>query len=172
MIDYDLKKIKALIFDVDGVLSCNVMPMAEDGNPVRTVNVKDGYAMQLAVKRGLRIAIITGARVASVARRFEYLGISDIYLASSVKVNDFNDFVNKYDLKSEEILYMGDDIPDFQVMQMVGLPCCPADAAPEIKAISKYISPVKGGYGCGRDVVEQILKEQGYWMSDEHAFGW
>ena len=93
MIDYDLKKIKALIFDVDGVLSCNVMPMAEDGNPVRTVNVKDGYAMQLAVKRGLRIAIITGARVASVARRFEYLGISDIYLASSVKVNDFNDFV-------------------------------------------------------------------------------
>ena len=113
MIDYDLKKIKALIFDVDGVLSCNVMPMAEDGNPVRTVNVKDGYAMQLAVKRGLKLAIITGARVASVAKRFEYLGITDVYLASSVKINDFNHFMEKYNLERDEVLYMGDDIPDY-----------------------------------------------------------
>ncbi|MBO7260782.1 MAG: HAD-IIIA family hydrolase [Bacteroidaceae bacterium] len=172
MIDYDLKKIKALIFDVDGVLSCNVMPMAEDGNPVRTVNVKDGYAMQLAVKRGLKLAIITGARVASVAKRFEYLGITDVYLASSVKINDFNHFMEKYNLERDEVLYMGDDIPDYQVMQLVGLPCCPADAAPEIKAISKYVSPCNGGYGCARDVVEHILKEQGVWMSDDRAFGW
>ena len=172
MIDYDLKKIKAMIFDVDGVLSCNVMPMAEDGNPVRTVNVKDGYAMQLAAKSGLLMSIITGARVASVAKRFEYLGIKDVYIASSVKINDFNDFVGKYNLKSDEILYMGDDIPDYQGMKLVGLPCCPADAAPEIKAISKYVSPIKGGYGCVRDVVEQVLKEKKLWLADDHAFGW
>lgn len=172
MINYDLKRIKALIFDVDGVLSCNVMPMADDGNPVRTVNVKDGYALQLAVKSGLIVAIITGARVASVARRFEYLGIEDIYIASSVKIEDFNHFVAKHNLQSDEILYMGDDIPDYQVMERVGLPCCPADAAPEIRAIAKYISPINGGYGCARDVIEQIMKVRGSWLSEEHAFGW
>ncbi len=172
MINYDLSRIKALVFDVDGVLSSEIMPLSPEGDPVRTVNVKDGYALQLAVKKGLKVCIITGAKVASISKRFLGLGISDVYIASSVKVNDFNAFLSKYDLRLDEILYMGDDIPDFQVMEMCGLPCCPADAVMEIRNISKYISPYKGGHGCVRDVVEQVMKVQGKWFADEHAFGW
>lgn len=172
MINYDLTKLRALIFDVDGVLSKPIMNLSSEGDPIRTVNVKDGYAMQLAVKTGLNLCIITGARVESVRWRYEGLGIKDVYIASSVKMNDFNHFVSKYDLKSEEILYMGDDIPDWQVMKMCGLPCCPIDACPEIQSICLYVSPYKGGEGCVRDVVEQVLKVQGKWMKDEHAFGW
>lgn len=172
MINYDLNKIKALVFDVDGVLSANVMEMAEDGNPIRTVNVKDGYALQLAVKCGIKIAIITGARVDSIAHRFEYLGITDIYLRSSDKMKDLKDFMDKYNLNPDQILYMGDDIPDYKVMKVCGLPSCPCDAAPEIREIATYISPCKGGFGCARDVVEQILRFRGQWMQDAKAFGW
>ena len=172
MINYNLDKIKALVFDVDGVLSANVMVMADDGNPIRTVNVKDGYALQLAVKCGIRVAIITGARVDSIAKRFEYLGITDVYLRSSQKINDLNNFMEKYGLKPEEILYMGDDIPDYQVMKICGLPCCPSDAAPEIKGVATYVSPYNGGYGCARDVVEQILRSRGQWLDSAKAFGW
>ena len=172
MINYDLTRLKALIFDVDGVLSNSVMSVSPEGDPVRTANVKDGYAMHLAVKMGLHLCIITGARVESVRNRYEGLGIKDIYIASSIKVNDFNHFVEKYGLRPEEILYMGDDIPDLQVMSMCGLPCCPSDASPEIQSISKYISPYKGGRGCVRDVLEHVLKAQGKWIKDNHAFGW
>ena len=172
MINYDLNSIKALIFDVDGVLSKPIMSLSPEGDPVRTVNVKDGYAMQLAVKMGLHLCIITGARVEEVRKRYEGLGIQDVYICSKVKINDFNHFVQKYGLKPEEILYMGDDIPDWQVMSLCGLPCCPADACPEIQKLCKYVSPYKGGEGCVRDVLEQILKVQGKWMKDEHAFGW
>lgn len=172
MIDYDLSRIKALVFDVDGVLSTDVMQLSPEGDPVRTVNVKDGYALQLAVKMGLHICIITGARVASVRKRFEGLGIQDVYIASSVKMKDYNEFVARYGLDKADILYMGDDIPDYQIMQDCGLPCCPADACPEIKSISRYVSPMAGGRGCVRDVVEQVLKVQGKWLSDARAFGW
>lgn len=172
MINYDLSKIKAMVFDVDGVLSCDVMNLSPEGDPVRTVNVKDGYALQLAVKMGLNLCIITGARVESVRKRFEGLGIKDVYIASSVKIRDYEEFVAKYGLKSDEVLYMGDDIPDYQIMQLVGLPCCPADACPEIQSLSKYVSPLAGGRGCVRDVVEQVLKVQGKWLSNEKAFGW
>jgi len=172
MTDFDLTAIKAMVFDVDGVLSTDVMQLSESGDPVRTVNVKDGYALQLAVKQGFRLCIITGARVASIRKRFEGLGIEDVYIASSVKIRDFEHFVDKYSLNESEILYMGDDIPDYQIMQRVGLPCCPADAVPEIKAMSRYVSPIKGGCGCVRDVVEQVLKANGKWLADEHAFGW
>lgn len=172
MINYDLSKIKAMVFDVDGVLSCDVMNLSPEGDPVRTVNVKDGYALQLAVKMGLNLCIITGARVESVRKRFEGLGIKDVYIASSVKIRDYEEFVAKYGLKSDEVLYMGDDIPDYQIMQLVGLPCCPADACPEIQSLSKYVSPLAGGRGCVRDVVEQVLKVQGKWLKNEKAFGW
>ncbi|MBQ0094581.1 MAG: HAD-IIIA family hydrolase [Bacteroidaceae bacterium] len=172
MINYDLSRIKAMVFDVDGVLSCDVMNLSPEGDPVRTVNVKDGYALQLAVKMGLNLCIITGARVESVRKRFEGLGIKDVYIASSVKIRDYEEFVAKYGLKSDEVLYMGDDIPDYQIMQLVGLPCCPADACPEIQSLSKYVSPLAGGRGCVRDVVEQVLKVQGKWLSNEKAFGW
>lgn len=170
-INYDLKKIKAFIFDVDGVLSGEVIPLHPNGDPMRTVNIKDGYALQLAVKKGYQVAIITGGYTEAVKIRFSRLGITHIYMKSAIKVHDFNDFMAKTGLRPDEVLYAGDDIPDYEVMKMVGLPVAPADAAPEIKAIAKYISLKKGGDGIARDVIEQTMKAQGHWMSDE-AFGW
>lgn len=172
MINYDLKKIKALVFDVDGVLSRETIPVAVTGEPMRTANIKDGYALQLAVKCGLHVAIITGARNEAVKVRYKGLGINDIYTGASVKVEALEELMLMYDLKPEEILYMGDDIPDYEVMQICGLPVSPADAAVEIKQLSKYISPICGGEGCVRDVVEQVLRAQGRWMDESNAFNW
>lgn len=172
MINYDLKKIRALVFDVDGVLSPETITTDAEGNPLRSVNIKDGYALQLAVKMGFQVAIITGGITESVRKRYEYLGIQDVYMGCSVKVQTYNEFLRKYKLCNEEVLYMGDDIPDYEVLKLCGCPCCPADAAPEIRDVCLYISHLNGGYGCGRDVVEQVLKAQGKWMSNEKAFGW
>lgn len=172
MINYDLKKIKAIVFDVDGVLSCETIYLHPDGEPMRSVNIKDGYALQFAVKCGLIVAIITGGRTEAVRKRYEGLGLKDVYLGASVKIKEYMLLKDKHNLKDEEILYMGDDIPDFEVMSLCGCPCCPADAAPEIKDVALYVSHYNGGYGCGRDVVEQVLRAQGKWMSDENAFGW
>ena len=173
MINYDLKKIKAIAFDVDGVLSTNnVLLSAQDGQPIRTANIKDGYAMQLAVKCGLLLCIITGGKSEAVRRRYEGLGLQDVHLSVSVKLQCFQQWMDKYGLKPEEVIYMGDDIPDYEVMRLCGCPCCPADAAEEIKRASCYISPHGGGQGCARDVLEQVLKAQGLWMSSAEAFGW
>ena len=173
-INYDLKKIKALVFDVDGVLSANVIPMSSEGEPLRTVNIKDGYSLHLAAKQGVLLGIITGGRTEAVRKRFTSLGFEDgnIYMGASVKIHDYHDFRDRHGLKDEEILYVGDDIPDLEVMRECGLPCCPKDAVPEVKAVARYISYAEGGYGCGRDIVEQVLKVQGLWMADEKAFGW
>lgn len=173
-INYDLKKIKALLFDVDGVLSANVIPMSPEGEPMRTVNIKDGYSIHLACKQGVCLGIITGGKTEAVRKRFLSLGIpaEDIYLGSSVKIHDYRDFCSRHGLQDEEVLYVGDDIPDLEVMRACGLPCCPKDAAPEVKAVARYISHAEGGYGCGRDIVEQVLKVQGLWLADEKAFGW
>lgn len=170
-INYDLKKIKAFAFDVDGVLSREVISLSPDGEPMRTVNIKDGYALQLAVKKGYKVAIITGGYSEAVRIRFSRLGIEDIYMKSAIKIHDYNHFIGKYGLLQEEVAYAGDDIPDYDVMQLAGLPVAPADAAPEIKSISKYIAPQKGGDGVARNIIEQTLKAQGHWMSEE-AFGW
>jgi len=173
-INYDLKTIKALVFDVDGVLSANVITMSVDGEPLRTVNIKDGYAIHQAVKQGVIVGVITGGKTEAVRKRFLALGVpaEDIYMASSMKIHDYHDFCKRHDLKDEEILYVGDDIPDYEVMKLCGLPCCPKDAAPEIKAIACYISYADGGQGCGRDIVEQFLKANNLWMANEGAFGW
>lgn len=171
MINYDLKKIKALVFDVDGVLSRETIPVALTGEPMRTANIKDGYAIQLAAKCGLHVAIITGARNEAVRVRYKGLGVNDIYIGASVKKECLEELMLMYELSAEEILYMGDDIPDYEVMQICGLPVCPCDAAVEIKQLSKYISPVRGGEGCVRDVIEQVLRAQGKWM-EEGAFVW
>ncbi|GHU58939.1 hydrolase [Bacteroidia bacterium] len=171
-INYDLKKIKGFIFDVDGVLSREVIPLHPNGDPMRTVSTKDGYAIQLAVKKGFELAIITGGYTEAVKIRFSRLGMNHIYMKSSIKMHDFNDFIAKTGLLPEELIYVGDDIPDYQIMSIIGLPVAPADAVPEIKQIAKYISHRNGGDGVARDVIEQTLKVQGLWMSDEEAFGW
>ncbi|MDR3250128.1 MAG: HAD-IIIA family hydrolase [Tannerella sp.] len=171
MINYDLKKIKAFVFDVDGVLSTNIITLGENGDPMRTVNIKDGYAMQLAIKKNFEIGIITGGYTEAVKIRFERLGIKHIYMRSRIKLLDYEDFIAKTNLKDDEIAYCGDDVPDYEIMQRAGLPIAPADAAPEIKSIAKYICPANGGYGVARDVIEQTLKVQGLWMADD-AFGW
>lgn len=170
-INYDLRKIKAFVFDVDGVLSCDVIPLFPDGDPMRTVNIKDGYALQLAVKKGYHVGIITGGYTDAVRIRFERLGIKHIYMRSSIKMDDLNDFISKTGVDPSEIMYAGDDIPDYKVMKKVGLPVAPSDASPEIKDISVYICPRKGGEGVARDIIEQTMKAQGVWMGEE-AFGW
>ena len=172
MINYDLTKIKALVFDVDGVLSAETIQMNDEGVLMRSVNTKDGYALRLAVTAGLHVAIITGAREEAIRRRYEGLRIHDVFLGSSVKTDNLKVLLEKYNLSADEVLYMGDDIPDYKIMQQVGLPCCPADAAPEIREISRYVSHRNGGSGCVRDVIEQVLKAQGKWMADADAFSW
>ena len=172
MINYDLNKIKAIIFDIDGVLSCETIGLSIDGDPLRTVNIKDGYAIQLAMKLGLRIVVLSGARVDSIRLRYEGLGVEDIYLGCAVKIATYDAFLQKYGLSDEEVMYMGDDIPDLEIMRRVGCPVCPKDACPEIKSASIYVSDYYGGMGCGRDVIEQTLKAQGKWLQQENAFGW
>ena len=172
MINYDLTKIRAVFFDVDGVLSCETIPQHPNGDPMRTVNIKDGYAMQHAVKCGLILAIITGGRTEAVRIRYVSLGLKDVILGAAVKIKAYNDLKKKYGLRNEEIAYVGDDIPDYEVLTTCGLPCCPADAAPEIKAVCTYISHKNGGQGCARDILEQILKAKDLWMHNSTAFGW
>ena len=172
MINYELKKIKALVFDVDGVLSSGTISVDVNGELLRTTSVKDGYALHLAIKLGYHVAIITGAFEESILLRYKDVGIEDIFLGSSFKTEKMQQLLDKYGLSKEEVLYMGDDIPDYEVMKQVGLPCCPADAAPEIREICIYVSHLNGGKGCVRDVVEQVLKAQGKWMADRNAFCW
>ncbi len=172
MINYDLTKIRAIIFDVDGVLSHNTVMTDVEGNPLRTINIKDGYAMQLAVKMGLRLAIMTGGRSDTVEQRYRYLGLQDIFMGCSVKVQTYESFKQQHGLTDEQLMYMGDDIPDLEVMRRVGCPVCPADACPEVQQQSIYVSQVCGGDGCARDVIEQVLRAQGLWMKDARAFGW
>lgn len=171
-INYDLKKIKGIAFDVDGVLSPSTIPLSSAGEPLRMVSVKDGYAMQLAVKHGLRLAIISGASTHAIHVRYEGLGLRDIYMGAAVKLPIFEQWLAKYNFSPDEVAFVGDDIPDVQVMHKAGLPIAPADAAVEVKNIAKYISPYNGGYGVGRDVLEQVMKAQGMWLDDHHAFGW
>ena len=172
-INFDLTKIKGIIFEVDGVASTDISPLHPSGEPMRVINTKDGYAMQLAVKQGIVLGIISECDTFAVRKRFEGLGFQHLYLNSKNKMGDFQDFLQKTGLLPEEICYIGNDIPDYKIMQMVGLPACSADAVPEIKAIAKYISPKNGGHGVGRDIIEQLLKAQGKWMqSNAFAFGW
>jgi 3-deoxy-D-manno-octulosonate 8-phosphate phosphatase (KDO 8-P phosphatase) len=170
-INYDLTKIKCFIFDVDGVLSPDSIPLSPEGEPMRLVNIKDGFALNLACKKGYGVAIITGGDTEAVRKRFVNLGVKHVYMKSSIKMDAYNDFIGKTGYRPEEIIYAGDDLPDYHVMQLVGLPVAPADAAPEIKQIAKYISNKKGGDGIARDVIEQVLKTQGNWFCEE-AFGW
>jgi len=163
----ELNKIKGFVFDVDGVLSHNVLSLSPDGDPVRTANMKDGYAIMYAIRLGYPIGIITGGKTQDTKGRLERLGIKQVYMGTLNKVPCMLDFMNQNNLTADEILYMGDDIPDYNVMKMVGLPVCPNDAAEEIREISAYISHKNGGEGCVRDVIEQVLRAQEKWNHPE-----
>ena len=158
-----LRNIKCFVFDVDGVLTNGNLHITNDGKLLRTMNIKDGYAMQLAVKKNFPIIIISGAKDEGVIIRLQKLGVQEIYVNVPNKMQQYMTVMNHHQFKSEEVLYMGDDMPDLEVMQHVGLACCPYDAVHQIKAISHYISPVKGGEGCVRDVIEQVLILNDVW---------
>ncbi|MCZ4223584.1 KdsC family phosphatase [Pedobacter rhodius] len=162
----DLGIITTFIFDVDGVLTDGSVQVTDNGQSLRTFNIKDGYAMQLAVKRGYNVCIISGGDGIAMRKRFFNLGIKDVFLAAGDKVEIFNKFLSDKSITAEEVLYMGDDIPDLKVMKLVGLPTCPADAVEEIKAISKFISPYNGGKTAVRDVIEKVMKIQGKWHDE------
>lgn len=172
MINYDLNKISTIIFDVDGVLSENTIPMSSLGQPMRTLNIKDGYAIQLAVKMGLNIAIITGGNDEAIKLRYSALGVKDIFMGCAVKISTYKEYCKLHGITDEEVIYVGDDIPDYEIMSMVGCPCCPADACSDIKKISTYVSPYTGGNCCARDILEQVLRSKGLWLSSAKAFGW
>lgn len=168
----DLTQIKGIAFDVDGVLSPSTIPMSEDGMPCRMLNIKDGYAIQLAVKKGLKLAIISGGRSDAVEMRYRSLGVKDIYMGAAFKLPLFEQWLKDADLDASEVIFVGDDIPDLHAMRAAGLSVAPADAALQVKEIADYVSPNIGGHGVARDIIEQVLSAQGLWMDDEHAFGW
>lgn len=171
-IAYDLKKIRGVAFDVDGVLSPSTIPTSPEGEPLRMVNIKDGYALQLAARLGLKMAIITGGRSRGVEVRYSGLGIKDIFMGASNKIEVLRGWMADNGLEPEEVAFVGDDVPDYECMQAVGLSVAPADACSDILGIARYISPAKGGYGVGRDLLEQILRARGLWMNSSEAFGW
>ncbi|MCC8423325.1 HAD family hydrolase [Mucilaginibacter sp. UR6-11] len=166
-----LKDITTFIFDVDGVLTDGSVFVSETGEQSRAFNIKDGYALQLAVKCGYNVCAISGSRSKTAIHRLNSLGITDVFIGAHVKVNKFKDYLESKHIGATNVLYMGDDIPDLGVMKLAGLPVCPADAVEEIKALSAYVSPLGGGKGCARDVIEKVLKVQDKWMSEE-SYSW
>ncbi|WP_025743104.1 KdsC family phosphatase [Aquimarina pacifica] len=164
-----LHHITTFIFDVDGVLTDGTVMINTDGEMLRTMNIKDGYALKTAVRQGYNVCIISGGKNEGVRKRLEGLEIKNIYLGAHQKVEQLDEYLNNHTIKLENVLYMGDDIPDIPVMNRVGLPTCPQDAVPEVKENSKYVSFKKGGKGCVRDVIEQVLKVQGKWVANFDA---
>ncbi len=162
------KNITTLVFDMDGVLTDGSVFLMQGGPMVRSMNIKDGYGLQLAIKKGYHVVVISGANSPEAEVRLSKLGIKHIYMGCADKKAVLQDFITAHGLQLSQVLFMGDDIPDHDVMLLAGLPCCPADAVVEIKEISKYISPIEGGRGCARDVIEKVLKLRGNWSVDTH----
>ena len=171
MINYDLQKIRAIVFDLDGVLSSSTIALDLEGTPLRTVNIKDGYAIQYAVKKGYIIALISGATSLSINNRMESLGVTRIYTGCANKMATYVTFLRENGLQENQVLCMGDDIPDYEIMSHCGVAACPADAATEIKEMADYISIYAGGKGCVRDVIEQTLRLHGNWFHRD-AVNW
>lgn len=168
---FDLSQIKAIVFDVDGVLSPVCIPMNENGIPTRMANLRDGYAIQLAVKKGIRICIITGANDPAIISRFNLLGVKDIFMTKDAKINILSRWLKDNNLDASNTAYVGDDIPDLECMQYVGLAVAPRDAAPEIKEIAQYVTAAPGGQGVARELLEQILKVRNEWPLRANANG-
>src|SRR5690606_33998989 len=164
-----LNNINTFIFDVDGVLTDGSIQVSTQGELLRTMNIKDGYALKTAQLAGYNVCIISGGTNEGVRKRLKDLGITNIFLGVQNKVEKLDEFFDIYDVDPGNVLYMGEDIPDLYPMKLVGMPCCPQDAAAEIKEISKYVSHREGGKGCVRDVIEQVLKVQGKWLTNFNA---
>lgn len=162
-----LKQINTIVFDVDGVLTDGSILVTTTGEMLRRMHTKDGFALKTAFEQGLHVCIISGGTNLGVQRRLEGLGLTDIYLGASQKKEVLASYIKERNLQWKNVLFMGDDIPDLSVMKAVGLPCCPQDAVAEIKEISSYVSHNKGGEGCVRDIIEQVLKVQGKWLNNE-----
>jgi len=171
-INYNLSLIRGLVFDIDGVLSPSTIPMDGNGIPMRMVNIKDGYALQLAVKLGLKIAIITGADSEAVRVRYYSLGIKDVFTKAAHKLPLLKQWMADNGLTPESTVYAGDDVPDLPCMRHVALAVAPRDASTDALATADYITPCTGGHGVARDVIEQILRARGLWLNDATAFGW
>lgn len=166
-----LSGVTTFIFDYDGVMTDGTVYMDSNGDPLRTSNVKDGYAIQLASKLGYHLAVISGAVVTNITKRLNMLGVTDVFTGVPDKVVKLDEYMEQYHLTPNQIVYMGDDIPDLRVMHKVGVPACPADAVEEVKSICAFVSDRPGGRGCVRDIIEQTLKVQGKWMTAE-AYSW
>jgi len=164
-----LKHITTFVFDVDGVLTDGSILVNTEGEMFRKMNVKDGFALKTAIDQKFNLCIISGGSNEGVRKRLQGLGIRDIHLGAHNKIEILNTYFSSHHIKAENVLYMGDDLPDLGAMKIIGLPCCPQDAVPEVKAICKYISHKKGGKGAVRDVIEQVLKVQGKWWSNGSA---
>jgi 3-deoxy-D-manno-octulosonate 8-phosphate phosphatase (KDO 8-P phosphatase) len=162
------KSINTFVFDIDGVLTDGSLLVLPDGLMARRMNIKDGYALQLAVKKGYHVVVISGGLSAEVEERLHKLGVHDVFMRVEDKWNCLQNYLSKNNFQAKQVLFMGDDIPDYEVMLNVGLACCPADAVIEIKGICKYISSINGGAGCARDVIEKVLKLNGNWSLDTH----
>jgi 3-deoxy-D-manno-octulosonate 8-phosphate phosphatase (KDO 8-P phosphatase) len=158
-----LNKITTLMFDIDGVLTDGKVMVMESGEMVRNVNSKDGYALTLAARKGYRIVIISGGQNQAVKNVLARNGVTDIFIKIHDKIGCYNEYLKAHHLNDEEVLFMGDDLPDHEIMSRTGVAACPNDAVAEIKAICQYISPKNGGEGCVRDIIEQVLKVQGKW---------
>lgn len=171
-ISYDLTRIRGFVFDIDGVLSPSVVQLSEEGKPLRMMNVKDHYAMTLAIRKGLKFALISGGNSPRMQKLMNRMGIEDVYLKTPDKLSKLKEWLNANGLDKEEIVYMGDDIPDLKCLRYAGLSCAPNDAAWEVRQTAIYVSRFDGGYGCVRDVVEQVLRAQDFWLADEDAYKW
>jgi len=161
------RSVRTFIFDVDGVFTNGNIIVLENGHLLRTMNIRDGYAVKIAIRHGYKIIIISGGKSSGVVQRLRNLGVTNIHIGVENKLEVYEELLEILELKQDEILYMGDDIPDYEVMRKVGLPVCPSDAVPEIKKIVQYISPLKGGEGCVRDVIEKVLKLNAQWLDEQ-----
>ena len=161
------RSVRTFIFDVDGVFTNGNIIVLENGHLLRTMNIRDGYAVKIAIRHGYKIIIISGGKSSGVVQRLRNLGVTNIHIGVENKLEVYEELLEMLELDQDEILYMGDDIPDYEVMRKVGLPVCPSDAVPEIKKMVQYISPLKGGEGCVRDVIEKVLKLNAQWLDEQ-----
>ena len=164
----EVYSIEGFVLDVDGVLSSTVLQISEEGQPIRTTNLHDGFAIRVALRAGFKMAVITGGKCENVKKRYNLLGISDVYIGVTDKMEVFDNWLRKSEISAEQIAYMGDDIPDLGIMRCVGLPSAPYDARPEVLQTAKFISKCGGGYGCVRDLIERVMRAQGLW--DKYAY--